>query len=135
MSTAVEYDDQDAVKLAELFKKQGHLDKLKNEILRSKLANSEDSEDSQTFEETVKKAVAETVKQMVSEDENMIFKNRGTTSALIETRVLKDEYAVLKNDQSGTDIQKFISENLRDGKLKEEIRNKLIKLQDEKEKV
>lgn len=135
MSTAVEYDDQDAVKLAELFKKQGHLDKLKNEILRSKLANSEDSEDSQTFEETVKKAVAETVKQMVSEDESMIFKNRGTTSALIETRVLKDEYAVLKNDQSGTDIQKFISENLRDGKLKEEIRNELIKLQDEKEKV
>lgn len=134
MSNSVEYDEQDAVKLAELFKKQGHLDKLKNEILRTKLEDSKDSQISQTFDETVKKTVTETVKQMVSEDENMIFKNRGTTSALIETQVLKDEYVMLKNDQIGIDIQKFISEKLTDDSLRDEIRNELCKLQDEKEK-
>ena len=129
----VEYDDQDAVKLAESFKKQGYLDKLKNEILRTKTENSGDAQMSQTFEEAVKKTVAETVKQMVSENENMIFKNRGTTSALIETQVLKDEYAMLRNDQIGIDIQKFISDKIMDNGLKEEIGNALNQLQDKKE--
>lgn len=133
MSNMVEYDDQDAVKLAESFKKQGYLDKLKNEILRTKTENSGDAQMSQTFEEAVKKTVAETVKQMVSENENMIFKNRGTTSALIETQVLKDEYAMLRNDQIGIDIQKFISDKIMDNGLKEEIGNALNQLQDKKE--
>ncbi|KAG0667939.1 hypothetical protein C6P45_005214 [Maudiozyma exigua] len=133
MSNVVEYDDQDAVKLAESFKKQGYLDKLKNEILRTKTETSGDVQMSQTFEEAVKKTVAETVKQMVSENENMIFKNRGTTSALIETQVLKDEYAMLRNDQIAIDIQKFISDKLIDNGLQEEIENELNKLQDKKE--
>ena len=77
--------------------------------------------------------VASVVKEMVNEDEDLIFKNRGLTSALIESQLVKDNYSKLNNkndDNYGNDARKFeldayIHSKLQDPELLEMIKKQL----------
>ncbi|SMN19253.1 similar to Saccharomyces cerevisiae YBR258C SHG1 Subunit of the COMPASS (Set1C) complex [Maudiozyma saulgeensis] len=131
MNHTISFDEQGAQKLAEQFKKHGYLDRLKKEILSSKLEQDTDSADTKTFEDSVKEQVKSMVKEMVREDENLIFKNRGTTTALIESKMLKD-YKLLEDNQSGIDIKNYIEEKLKNPKMHDDIRKNVENLYDEK---
>lgn len=117
----------EAKELAELFKKQGYFDKLKNDILSKDITQEESKV---KFDELVKEEVANAVKEMVNRDENLIFKNRGTTSALIETQFLKDDYNMLNENGKGIDIEEFIKENVSDIEIRQDILKVLQSLQD-----
>lgn len=51
---------------------------------------------------------------MVKNDETLIFKNRGSTSALIEAQLFKDGYEKLNNEEF--DLEKFIDQETIDNK-------------------
>lgn len=111
-------NDDPALALSESFKKQGHLDKLKKEILAKPLNGT-------TFEDFIKTQVQNLVHKMVQEDESLIFKNRGSTSALLEASLFKNGYEKL--DQGDISVDKFINENLQNESLKESIKNLINK--------
>ena len=122
-----------AEKLAELFKKQGYFDKLKNDILSQKLDQRSDDAKKQntSFEEAIQKRVAMVVKDFVSKDENLIFKNRGTTSALLEAQIIKDNYKKLSESDEGIDIDSIIQKSLQSPETINEVKNTLNKLADD----
>ena len=126
-------DVNKAEKLAELFKKQGYFDKLRNNILSQELGQHLDDtkEQNTSFEEAIQKRVAMVVKDFVSRDENLIFKNRGTTSALLEAQIIKDNYKKLGEGDDGIDIERIIQKSLQSPDTINEIKNTLNKLADE----
>ncbi|CAI4056071.1 Shg1p SKDI_02G3670 [Saccharomyces kudriavzevii IFO 1802] len=125
------YNEEDSKKLFDRYKKEGHFDKLKRDILSSPWDDT--GEGNESFEQMLRERVAITVKKMVNEDEELIFKNRGLTSALIESQLVKDSYSKLndKNDKNnGDDAKKFeldayIRSKLQDPKLLEMIKSQL----------
>ncbi|CDO95304.1 unnamed protein product [Kluyveromyces dobzhanskii CBS 2104] len=99
--------------LAEAFKKEGHLDSLKKEIL------SQNVQDNINLEEFIKSRVRELVSDKVREDESLIFKNRGTTTALLEGQLFKEGF---KNINLPTiDAEKLLNDSLNDEALKQKI--------------
>lgn len=102
------YNQEDSKRLSDKYKKEGHFDKLKREILSNPWNNTE--ENSESFEQALRKRVASTVKEMVNEDEELIFKNRGLTSALIESQLVKDNYLKLGSKMEG--IMVMVRRNL-----------------------
>ncbi|CAB4254538.1 similar to Saccharomyces cerevisiae YBR258C SHG1 Subunit of the COMPASS (Set1C) complex, which methylates histone H3 on lysine 4 and is required in transcriptional silencing near telomeres [Maudiozyma barnettii] len=133
MDNSVTFDEQEAQELAEQFKKQGYLDKLKRDILSNQLEKDVGSTDPITFEDSVKEHVKLMVNKMVMEDENLIFKNRGTTTALIETKMLKDYYKMLDGGPDRIDITNYIKEKLKDQNMHNNIRQSIEHLYNEKE--
>ncbi|CCH61006.1 hypothetical protein TBLA_0D05120 [Henningerozyma blattae CBS 6284] len=103
------------------FKRQGHFDKLKNQILSNNIEND------QNIQDLIKLKIIEIVNQMVSKDESLIFKNRGINSALIESKIIKDDYKLLQNNETendstkNIDLNKFINDSLNDSTLYDEI--------------
>ena len=75
-----------AVKIADEFKKRGFFDEAKNSILAQPISDVEPT----TLEQFIRERVSSTVAAMVRGDESLIFKNRGSTSALIEGQLVKD---------------------------------------------
>lgn len=102
------YNQEDSKRLSDKYKKEGHFDKLKREILSNPWNSTE--ENSESFEQALRKRVASTVKEMVNEDEELIFKNRGLTSALIESQLVKDNYLKLGSKMEG--IMVMVRRNL-----------------------
>ena len=90
-------------------------------------------ENSESFEQALRKRVASTVKEMVNEDEELIFKNRGLTSALIESQLVKDNYLKLGSKMEGDngdgekkfDLDVYVRSKLQDPKLLEMIKGQL----------
>ena len=125
------YNEEDSKKLSEKYKKEGHFDKLKREILSNPWDSTE--KNSESFEQVLRERVASTVKEMVNEDEELIFKNRGLTSALIESQLVKDKYSKLssKIDMDNGDATKrfeldeYVRSKLQDPKLLEMIKGQL----------
>ncbi|CCC68814.1 hypothetical protein NCAS_0B07300 [Naumovozyma castellii] len=117
-----------AKELAEEFKRQGFLDKLKHDIL-SQNWNKDESTDNTieavNLQEAIRNKVMATVNEMVKNDENLIFKNRGTTSALIEAQLFKDKYKKLAEGDDGVPLDKYIQMTLSDPKLEEGIKRNL----------
>lgn len=100
--------------LAETFKKEGHLDSLKNEIL------SQNVEGDISLDEFIKSRVRDLVRDRVNEDESLIFKNRGTTTALLEGQLFKDGFKSLNT--SNIDVEKLLSDSLDDATTRQKIR-------------
>ncbi|CAI4059307.1 hypothetical protein N7582_001338 [Saccharomyces uvarum] len=125
------YGVEDGKKLSDKYKKEGHFDKLKRDILSNTWNGTE--EGNKSFEQMLRDRVASVVKEMVNEDEDLIFKNRGLTSALIESQLVKDNYSKLNNkndDNYGNDARKFeldayIHSKLQDPELLEMIKKQL----------
>ncbi|AMD19311.1 HBR410Wp [Eremothecium sinecaudum] len=117
-----------AIALAELFKRKGHLDKLKQSILTDSINN--DNID-QNLETLIRTGVKNLIKDMVLKDENLIFKNRGSTSAILEAQLFKSGYNVLNNGE--TDIDKIIENRLNDKELENQIKSILHEMQENKE--
>lgn len=90
-----------AKKLADQFKKQGHFDKIKQDMLLGPIDNT----DSTPLQDFIKTRVSAVVQTMVKDDESLIFKNRGSTSALIEGQLLKDGYRKLDTDTISVDAR------------------------------
>ncbi|CCD23498.1 Shg1p NDAI_0B04630 [Naumovozyma dairenensis CBS 421] len=120
-----------AKEFAEAFKKQGYFDQLKREILSKNWKSNNDDDDgtntttSVTVEQTIKNKVADSVKDMVDKDPNLIFKNRGTTSALIEAQLFKDDYKKLSEGDNKILLTDFIQQTLNDQELTDGIISKL----------
>lgn len=112
----------EARKLADEFKKEGHFDRLKHDILSQPL-HQDDS--SSTVEQAVRAKVNAVVKRMVEEDENLIFKNRGTTSALIESQIFKDGYKDLSEGNDGLNVEEYIQEKLNEPALRDQLKERL----------
>lgn len=104
-----EYDP--AKELTDNFKKKGHFDKIKQEIVVKELSKDGNGG---TVEQFVKQRVTQIVNGMVKNDETLIFKNRGSTSALIEAQLFKDGYEKLNNEEF--DLEKFIDQETIDNK-------------------
>lgn len=125
------YNEEDSKKLSDKYKKEGHFDKLKREILSNPWDSTE--KNSGSFEQVLRERVASTVKEMVNEDEELIFKNRGLTSALIESQLVKDKYSKLSSniDMANGDATKrfeldeYVRTKLQDPKLLEMIKRQL----------
>ncbi|CAI4283118.1 BCN_G0004710.mRNA.1.CDS.1 [Saccharomyces cerevisiae] len=125
------YNQEDSKRLSDKYKKEGHFDKLKREILSNPWNDTE--ENSESFEQALRKRVASTVKEMVNEDEELIFKNRGLTSALIESQLVKDNYLKLGSKMEGDngdgekkfDLDVYVRSKLQDPKLLEMIKGQL----------
>ncbi len=126
-------NNDEAVELAELFKKHGYLDKLKNEIITKHINDPNDETKTMTLEEAVKQEVKRVVHNMVKEDETLIFKNRGTTTALIETQISKDNYQLLHNDTSGIDIHNFVKDSIQHEESSNSIMEHLKELMENKD--
>ncbi|AGO10899.1 AaceriAFR611Cp [[Ashbya] aceris (nom. inval.)] len=110
--------DQDpAVALAEVFKRKGYLDKLKLSILTEPVDPSTPCSDS--LEHLIKGRVQELIRDMVVKDESLLFKNRGSTSAVLEAQLFKTGYNVLNNGDLCVD--KIINEKLHDPGLTAQI--------------
>lgn len=137
-------ENQDADKaqeLATLFKRQGHFDKLKHKILTNKIEPipterekkqniisyyDEDDETSNTkvefeVEELIKLKVKQIVQDMVEKDSDLVFKNRGTNTALIESKIFKDDYNELSLGQNAINLNQYIHNALTDPDLIDEI--------------
>lgn len=112
----------EARKVADEFKKEGHFDKLKQDILSQELRGGDVQG---TIEQVIRDKVATVVKDMVAEDENLIFKNRGSTSALIESQIFKDGYKKLGEGQNGVNVEDYIHDTLNDPLLSSRIKEKL----------
>lgn len=121
MMTGIPYDEPRD--LTEQFKKAGNFDRLKLEILSRKVSGSD-----KTLQVALKESVAAIVNQLVSEDEEILFKNRGSTSALIEAQLMKRNYEKIANAPSGIDIEKFVNEALADPELLEKIENEVAEM-------
>lgn len=117
--TGTSYDE--ARDLTEQFKKAGHFDKLKQEILSKNVVDSD-----KTLQEALKESVAQIVRELVGEDEEILFKNRGSTSALIEAQLMKSDYEKIKN--SGVDIEKFVNDALANTNLLEKIEGEVTQM-------
>ena len=109
--------------LTERFKKEGHFDKLKQEILAKTI---ECGGDSKTIQEALKLSVSDVVRQLVNEDEEIVFKNRGSTSAMLEGQLIKNNYAKIKDSEFGVDVEKFVGEALSDPAIIDEIKRGLV---------
>ncbi|KAM3159981.1 COMPASS component SHG1 [Lachancea thermotolerans] len=108
-----------AVNLADEFKKRGYFDEAKNGILAGPIQESSTT----TLEQFIKDRVTSVVAEMVNEDESLIFKNRGSTTALIEGQLLKDGYEKLNTESIQIDV--LLRRVLEDPDLKAEIKAKL----------
>ncbi|CUS21072.1 LAQU0S02e05248g1_1 [Lachancea quebecensis] len=108
-----------AVNLADEFKKRGYFDEAKNRILAKHIPGSAAT----TLEQFIKDRVASVVAGMVNEDESLVFKNRGSTTALIEGQLLKDGYEKLNTES--IQIDAMLRRVLEDPSLKAEIKAKL----------
>ncbi|AET38069.1 Shg1p Ecym_2330 [Eremothecium cymbalariae DBVPG len=113
-----------AITLAEAFKRKGYLDKLKQSILTDALYADGNTEEN--LETLVKKRVQELIKDMVHKDESLIFKNRGSTSALLEAQLFRTGYEMLKDDR--VDVDKIIEDRLGDEELVSKIRSLLMEM-------
>ncbi|CCF57427.1 hypothetical protein KAFR_0C04370 [Kazachstania africana CBS 2517] len=124
-------DTDEAYLLAEKFKKQGYFDKLKQDILTESIDGNGD----ETLEKKIKETVTDIVKNMVNEEEELIFKNRGTTSALIESKILMDNYKMLSENKEPLNVEKTIKEALQNANLSDDIKATLEKLLDDTTKM
>ncbi|SCV03804.1 LAMI_0H11100g1_1 [Lachancea mirantina] len=111
-----------AEKLVDDYKKQGHFDRLKNEFF----TRNNDALQGGNLENHVRARVDSVVKEMVEKDELLLFKNRGSTSALIEAQLLKDDYRRL--DKEPVKIADAIQNGLETSSLKEQVRHQLEEL-------
>lgn len=112
----------EAKKLADEFKREGHFDKLKQQILSQELKPGVAET---TIEQIIKRKVETIVKDMVVDDENLVFKNRGSTSALIESQLFKDNYKKLSEGDDGFNVDEYIQEQLNDTVLRSQVKEKL----------
>lgn len=112
----------EARRLADEFKRQGHFDRLKHGILSQQLQQGDAST---SVEQIIRAKVNALVRNMVAEDENLIFKNRGSTSALIESQIFKDGYQELSQGDDGLNVEEYIQEKLNEAALRDEVREKL----------
>ncbi|CCE64757.1 hypothetical protein TPHA_0I02560 [Tetrapisispora phaffii CBS 4417] len=111
-------DTDKAQELADLFKKHGYFDKLKQDILNKRIENGEQSAQ---LQELVKLKVAQIVNEMVNSNEDLIFKNRGSTTALIEGQIVKDGYAKLNTGENGINLTEVIEESMSSEDMKNDI--------------
>lgn len=112
-------DSDPAQELVDNFKRKGHSDKLKRDLLNSKW----NPDNPLSLEQAVKQRVIEVVKQMVLEDESLIFKNRGSTSALLEAQLYKEQYRKLDDPSNNFQLESIIDELLKDSELSDRIRS------------
>lgn len=120
----------EARKLADQFKREGYLDKLKQEILSKEW---DQNNSNKTVEQIIRTKVSTVVKNMVNEDENLIFKNRGSTSALIEAQLFKEGYKKLTDNDDGIKLDEYMHSTLHDPMLIEQIEKNLeLMLEDSK---
>lgn len=119
-----------ARELAEQFKKQGYFDRLKSEILsrESNIITNENVRSSESLEKILKDLTAATVKNMVEQDEELIFKNRGPTSALVEAQLLKNNYKKFSEHENGIDLTRYINGCLQDPSLYDTIYKEMEQL-------
>ncbi|GAV52387.1 hypothetical protein ZYGR_0AG03780 [Zygosaccharomyces rouxii] len=115
-----EYSADDARRLADEFKREGYFDQLKRDVLTQKHENDE-----LPLEQSIRNNVADVVRKMVAEDENLIFKNRGSTSALIEAQLFKQGYKRLGEGENGIQLEEYLHKVLDDSELTQDIKNKL----------
>ena len=115
-------NSDEARRLADEFKKEGHFDKLKHDILSQELKQGESST---SVEQTIRAKVNALVRAMVAEDENLIFKNRGSTSALIESQIFKDGYKARSQGEGGLNVEEYIQEKLNEPALQDHVREKI----------
>lgn len=101
--------------LADAFKKEGHLDKMKNEIL------SQNLKDDMNLEQFIREQVKKLVRSKVQEDESLVFKNRGTTTALLEGQLFKDGFKPLNTAE--VDIENLLEVSLNSNVLEKQIRD------------
>lgn len=101
--------------LADAFKKEGHLDKMKNEIL------SQNLKDDMNLEQFIREQVKKLVRSKVQEDESLVFKNRGTTTALLEGQLFKDGFKSLSTAE--VDIENLLDVSLNSNVLEKQIRD------------
>lgn len=117
------YNANDARRLADEFKREGYFDQLKRNILARGPENDELS-----LEQSIRNNVADVVKQMIADDENLIFKNRGSTSALIEAQLFKQGYRRLGEGENGIQLEEHLQRTLNNPELINEIRDKLTRI-------
>ncbi|GAV47375.1 hypothetical protein ZYGR_0H02160 [Zygosaccharomyces rouxii] len=115
-----DYNADDARKLADEFKREGYFDQLKRDILTQKHDNDE-----LPLEQSIRNNVASVVRKMVTDDENLIFKNRGSTSALIEAQLFKQGYKRLGEGEDGIQLEEYLNKVLNDSELTQGIKDKL----------
>lgn len=108
--------------LAEKFKKLGYLDKIKQDILTKEL---ESNDGHGNIQDSIKKKVASMVNEMVNVDENLIFKNRGSTSALIEAQIFKNGYKKLGEGEGGIKLDDYILKSVNDERLIDDMKEKI----------
>lgn len=108
-----------AVKIADEFKKRGFFDEAKNSILAQPISDVEPT----TLEQFIRERVSSTVAAMVRGDESLIFKNRGSTSALIEGQLVKDGYEKLNT--STVKIDSTLRRALEDPEFKSRVISQL----------
>ncbi|QLQ78445.1 hypothetical protein HG537_0A06920 [Torulaspora globosa] len=121
-TNAMNSNVDEARKLADEFKREGYFDKLKQKILSQEVNNG----DADTaIEQIIRRKVDSIVKSMVTDDENLVFKNRGSTSALIESQLFKDNYKRLSEGDDGLNVDEYIQEQLNDKLLRSQIKEKL----------
>ena len=101
--------------LADAFKKEGHLDKMKNEIL------SQNLKDDMNLEQFIRERVKKLVRSKVQEDESLVFKNRGATTALLEGQLFKDGFKSLNTAE--VDIENLLDVSLNSNVLEKQIRD------------
>ncbi|QLG72116.1 hypothetical protein HG535_0C04700 [Zygotorulaspora mrakii] len=116
--------------LAEQFKREGHFDRLKEQILSRSLAE----QNGETVVQTIRSEVSAIVRNMVLEDDNLLFKNRGSTSALIESQLLKDGYQKLTENGKGIKVDEYVSTSLSDPELLEQVKGNLMTILQSNEK-
>ncbi|KAL3229721.1 COMPASS component SHG1 [Nakaseomyces bracarensis] len=116
-----------AREVTEQFKKAGHFDKLKQEMLEKKVSGSD-----KTLQVALKESVADIVRELVGEDEEILFKNRGSTSALVEAQLMKGNYEKIRESPSGVDIEKFVNDALADPELLAKVEEEVTKMVNER---
>lgn len=119
-----------ARELANQFKKQGHFDKLKSGILsrESNIKTKENVAIPGSLETVLKNVTTSIVKDMVSKDEDLIFKNRGPTSALLEAQLLKDDYKKFGEGKNGIELNRYLQSCINDPDLYETVYKELAQL-------
>ncbi|SCU97238.1 LAME_0F19020g1_1 [Lachancea meyersii CBS 8951] len=122
-------DKDPAVKLANDFKKRGSFDEEKSRILSGPVDCAEQT----TLEEYVRNRAASLANDMVKEDESLIFKNRGSTSALIEGQLVKNGFEKLNTDNLQIDayLRKILEDPAFKDSLKARLRANMEKSSDE----
>ncbi|AAS53982.1 AFR611Cp [Eremothecium gossypii ATCC 10895] len=117
-----------AVALAEAFKRKGYLDKLKLSILTEPAHPGTPC--SESLEHLIKGRVQKLIRDMVAKDESLLFKNRGSTSAVLEAQLFKSGYNVLNDGDLCVD--KLIDEKLHDPTLTAQITELLKQMKETK---